>query len=241
VRARCLILAMVLMVAAAVLSGCLSEQKIKIQNELSKLTDRFIEHREAAEVAELEAMFADRLLLHTGVGMLDLLGEFMEELKIFWLEEWLPNPSEQDPERELWAGHLLQEMLARYGEDPTDPAIEELAAAAAERVTLGYYFSDLTEAEPEVVDEWLDQCSFSKAGITIPQGVLVEWFSVFLQYGITYEITGRSAPFEDDGKWYVWLDAVQTNPWGTGGREFILGFSRTGDQWLIDFFRIVYD
>ena len=106
-RARCLILAMVLMVAAAVLSGCLSEQKIKIQNELSKLTDRFIEHLEAAEVAELEAMFADRLLLHTGVGMLDLLGEFMEELKIFWLEEWLPNPSEQDPERELWAGHLL--------------------------------------------------------------------------------------------------------------------------------------
>lgn len=71
-RARCLILAMVLMVAAAVLSGCLSEQKIKIQNELSKLTDRFIEHREAAEVAELEAMFAASCCIRGWVCLISL-------------------------------------------------------------------------------------------------------------------------------------------------------------------------
>ncbi|MGB4636654.1 MAG: hypothetical protein WBI81_02855 [Limnochordia bacterium] len=64
-RARWLIVVVVLLTAAA-LSGCLPKDTIKIENELSKLTDRVIEHLEAEELPELEVLFADHILLYPG-------------------------------------------------------------------------------------------------------------------------------------------------------------------------------
>ncbi|WP_461371915.1 hypothetical protein [Candidatus Darwinibacter acetoxidans] len=239
-RARWLIVVVVLLTAAA-LSGCLPKDTIKIENELSKLTDRFIEHLEAEELPELEVLFADHILLYPGRYRLENLVWNMEYLAEFLTEDWLPGLDELDPAEELWGGELLEEMLVKYEQDPNDPALEDLAAAAAERIALGHFFHGLTRADDQVVATWLDESSFSLDGITAPKVVLAGWFVFVYDLGITYEIMGRTGPFETGGRWYVVLDVVEHQPWDDWTYEFVLGFSKAGNMWLIDFFRVIYD
>lgn len=59
--------------------------------------------------------------------------------------------------------------------------------------------------------------------------------------GIPYDVADRSSPFEVDGKWFVLLDMVGAQPWYTADYELILGFSKMGEKWLIDYFRVVYN
>ena len=39
----------------------------------------------------------------------------------------------------------------------------------------------------------------------------------------------------------VLLDMVGAQPWYTADYELILGFSKMGEKWLIDYFRVVYN
>jgi hypothetical protein len=34
---------------------------------------------------------------------------------------------------------------------------------------------------------------------------------------------------------------VEHQPWDDWTYEFVLGFSKAGNMWLIDFFRVIYD
>ena len=243
-RARRLAFLVVLFAAAAALSGCLPKDTIKIENELSKLTDRFIEQLEAEELPELEAFFADLLLLHPSRHILQDLALNMGLTKEYFLTYWLPDPPAPNPDDpgDLWTAGLLQEMLTRYKENPTDPTIGELAGAASARLVLGHYFSELTEAAPQVVAGWLDAASFSEDGLTVPSAVVAQWLTTDLvDRGIPYDVAGRSSPFEVDGKWFVLLDMVGAQPWYTADYELILGFSKMGEKWLIDYFRVVYN
>ena len=96
-RARRLAFLVVLFAAAAALSGCLPKDTIKIENELSKLTDRFIEQLEAEELPELEAFFADLLLLHPSRHILQDLALNMGLTKEYFLTYWLPDPPHRTP------------------------------------------------------------------------------------------------------------------------------------------------
>jgi alpha-glucosidase len=111
-----------------------------------------------------------------------------------------PGLDELDPAEELWGGELLEEMLVKYEQDPNDPALEDLAAAAAERIALGHFFHGLTRADDQVVATWLDESSLSLDGITAPKVVLAGWFVFVYDLGITYEIMGRTGPFETGGQ-----------------------------------------
>ena len=150
---------LVVILATALLSGCLPKDRLAVENTLTKLTERFVEGLEAGKLGELEVLFADKIVLYPGTDRLLGLAGQIEDTKL-----WLTYHPEADglaDEYEIWAKAELAALREMYEQDPDSPELEELAGAAAEKMVLGYVFCALTMADTETVAEWLSEAGFS--------------------------------------------------------------------------------
>jgi len=230
---------LVVILATALLSGCLPKDRLAVENTLTKLTERFVEGLEAGKLGELEVLFADKIVLYPGTDRLLGLAGQIEDTKL-----WLTYHPEADglaDEYEIWAKAELAALREKYEQDPDSPELEELAGAAAEKMVLGYVFCALTMADTETVAEWLSEAGFSLKGITAPQAVLSRWFASNQGSGYNYEVRGKGSFLQDESRWYIPLMVVEDAPDYVDNLEFVLGFSKQGSKWLIDYFRVIYN
>lgn len=129
----------------------------------------------------------------------------------------------------------MDDLVARYEQDPKDPFIEEKAFELGKIWILSLFFRDLTGLDFGSVADWAANSGFSAEGITMPQAVAGELFAAVQSNGFTFEVEGATDPIEEGGKWITVLNvSVRNEDDGTVSEVLMkVGFTNVLLKWLI--------
>lgn len=135
----------------------------------------------------------------------------------------------------------MADMSAKYEQDPADPVIEEIATSLAEKWTMAMFFFLETRDGIEQLVEWAMESSYLDGVMEAPKGILASFCANQWAHEFFYAVKSATEPFQEEQKWCVQLK-VQEYYAGEPNIElaFILGFTKVGQEWLIDLFRLVY-